>query len=661
MAKKTKVAYVVFHGKRTGIFSTWAECEAQVKGFPKASFQGYETQREADDAWRNRSSTVQTNPPSQAAKPGSIEGHLQEIEPNKSQVGKHQHNDKSNLKRPSAVTDLTLSDGDEPLEQPPAKKIRTSPIPHIAGKDEQGEEDDLEPVVLTSEQQAVVDMALGGKNIFLTGAAGSGKTVTLKEILRRFDKRGVKYQVVAPTGIAALPLGGKTTYSFLGLKPDSLHLSIEKLLEGIKPNTRENAMPVRVLVVEEISMVENQFLERMSLILQQIRAPNLPFGGMQVIFLGDFHQLPPVKPFEHCLPCGKLMSKQPPYECEDCTPTKQAAFKDKDKWAFKAAVWTKLNLRMVYLQQIHRQKAGQFQNILNKIRDGIDKLSDEEWNALEAKKTFPEGIRAVKLMSLRRSVEEVNTRELRAISAPTRMWESYDSYAMVESDPFRVQRPWEQDQPLKQHRLAKKLTLKISAKVILLTNYGSDGLVNGSQGEVIDFRPHDPKKDEEDIPKGNQSDEWALNAFSEMNACTKDHLLEDPIVRFSNGTVRRIKAITSTTRYGTNLAPYRASRTQFPLALAWALSIHKSQGMTLDYVEVSSRYLFESGQLYVALSRATSLEGLTVTGFSRKQIGVDPEVVKFYKNTNWETFSSTPPKHVQKLTPLVGRETIYLD
>jgi len=151
--------------------------------------------------------------------------------------------------------------------------------------------------------------------------------------------------------------------------------------------------------------------------------------------------------------------------------------------------------------------------------------------------------------------------------------------------------------------------------------------VNGTQGEVIGF---EEVKDVEPGP---------TDSTPTIHNIKKDKFRSrfEPIVRFANGAKRTISPVEWSSRCGTNQRPYLASRIQIPLLLAWALSIHKGQGMTLDYIEVSSKDLFESGQLYVGLSRATSIEGLTLSGNSRKQLCTDSEVLNFYENTNWET------------------------
>jgi len=182
---------------------------------------------------------------------------------------------------------------------------------------------------------------------------------------------------------------------------------------------------------------------------------------------------------------------------------------------------------------------------------------------------------------------------------------------------------------LRDHRFLDDLTLKVGARVVLLYNL-SPGLVNGSQGVVIGYKP----ARQEMVLSGDhkQFRKDCMEAYRQTNGEMR------PLVRFANGREQAIPAIASASlRGGAKLhEQYVVCRTQIPLTLAWALSIHKSQGMTLEYVEVSSRDIFESGQLYVALSRATDVEGLRVTGFNRKQLPMDKDVLEFYTNTEWE-------------------------
>lgn len=443
---------------------------------------------------------------------------------------------------------------------------------------------------------------------------------------------------------------------------------------------------------KEISMVENHFLERLNRLLQSATSSPLPFGGKQVILLGDFHQLPPVKPFTHCLECGHEIPQRATPACisQKCISHTKASesaggvedskqqqnLKWSDKWAFKAPVWKELKLRHVKLEQIHRQKDTEFQDILNKIRNGVE-LSIQEWNDLEREKELPKNAFAVRLMSRLAQVKWFNDSQLGALKSPARTWRAKDSVdklvwfangAYIPSNAAKVN---EYMSTLKEHRLSTDLTLKVGARVVLLYNLDPElGLVNGSQGVVIGFGLA-PEGLERTIESG-QHKEFRIEAmvgFQDLNPSFRSR----PVVRFANGITRLIQAVASSglrfvkfplllrdtlekhvfgariielhqvnyanvcNRGDANpMDQYVATRTQIPLALAWALSIHKSQGMTLEYVEVSSKDIFESGQLYVALSRATHLNGLKVTGFKRNQMPMDPDVLQFYTETKWE-------------------------
>lgn len=186
---------------------------------------------------------------------------------------------------------------------------------------------------------------------------------------------------------------------------------------------------------------------------------------------------------------------------------------------------------------------------------------------------------------------------------------------------------------LKDHRFPTKLTLKIGAKVILLANINPmGGLVNGSQGEVIGFvdtKGWPPPKG----PEGNLA-QGGLERGKVREFQTKQGFL-CPIIRFHKGNVT-VRPVAPESLRGPSNDKYAVCRAQIRLTLAWALSIHKSQGMTLSNVEVSSDAIFESGQLYVGLSRATSIEGLIITGYLREQLEMDKDVLELYQNAPWE-------------------------
>jgi len=406
-------------------------------------------------------------------------------------------------------------------------------------------------------------------------------------------------------------------------------------------------------------MVENQFLERLNALFQHVlssRFPEmdvdenahnypaentLPFGGKQVIFLGDFHQLPPVKPFVNCPHCGEAIIQREAPICISATckgVTDRVSFKWNDKWAFKAPVWKQLGLRHIKLEQIHRQKDTRFQDILNKIRNG-ETLTPTEWHDLERPKELPRNAFLIRLMSHLNSVRTFNASQLAALKTPPKSWHAIDTCQKLVHNPHFVDqyKIKEYTDSLRDHRFPDDLTLKVGARVILLYNLDHKrGLVNGSQGTVIGFGFATAELEKTLELSGDHKAirQEAMRDFQLYNGQPAWR----PIVQFVNGQRELINAIASASlRGGAKIdEQYIVCRTQLPLALAWALSIHKSQGMTLEYVEVNSRNIFESGQLYVALSRATHLNGLQVTGFNRNQMPMDKDVLDFYTSTKWE-------------------------
>lgn len=709
MGKKgpKKNYFVVCRGRTTGILDSWAQCETSTSGFSNAKFKGYETHHEAQQAW-NEWLKSEGIAPNEGKPRNTLENNLTDRstivnkiaidDNNEAHLGlKRKHEDgnppldfidsvkitpswaikiEDDIKATEKII-IDLTDIPESsLQNLSVFKEENTPAPKKTKFDDNipasnldleipdsefGSDDELfdnitvcEPtsksIQLTAEQNAVVEMAMSGDNIFLTGAAGSGKTVTLLQIIERLKKKlndhnpkSPKVQVAAPTGLAALPLNGRTTYSVAGWKPDSFKQSLDKLLNSVKKRTIKALRRLEVLIMEEISMVENQFLERLNLLLQTVKENEKPFGGTQVIFLGDFYQIPPVKPFEHCMICGVEMTGVYSRVCKSnhCRDRPDnTSFRPGDKWAFNALIWKKLNFRHVKLEQIHRQKDETFKALLNKVRNGVE-LSSKEWNDLIRPKELPPGEFAIRLMSRRFDVEQFNNAQLGLIESEAKVWDAYDGSCQLfpkEDDYLRRPEIEMKKEEYKKdisewHRFPKRLALKVGAKVVLLQNENQNrepngGLVNGSQGTIVGFV--DAKRWPIEIQGENR--EWRrlqIRSFTQKSSWR-------PVVRFTNGRTKAIAPVAMETLMGTAEDRYLACRTQMPLMLAWALSIHKSQGMTMDHVEVSRKDIFESGQLYVALSRATSLEGLTVTGYSQEEIAMDEDVVEFYRQTKWE-------------------------
>ncbi|KAF4636150.1 hypothetical protein G7Y89_g1941 [Cudoniella acicularis] len=409
------------------------------------------------------------------------------------------------LKRSLPFVDLTGSDGEEKAPKRLKSDARDSQLDSSQSQseniDELPESAKDQAVQLTSAQEVVVKLALKGHNIFLTGAAGSDETVTLTEIIRRLQSRF------------------KTKSGDLPKRP------IADLLKLVKPTTEKAILELKVLIIEEVSMVENQFLERLDCLLRHVLENTNPFGGIQVILVGEFHQLPPVKPFEFCLECGEPMTKQSEYTCttRSCQllPEILIKFKEGDMWAFKAPVWEKHELRQVKLEQIHRQKDGRFQDILNKIRNGVA-LTDAEWHDLERKKQLPRGNFANAYDTcIKRGSNNDDKYPPRSYEIARKLVEHRES--------------------LKDHRFQTKLTLKVGSKVVLLSNLNpKGGLVNGSQGEVVGF------VNTEGWPEMKEQSEWQTVCFNRFNGMND---FWRPLVRFA-GRTHTIPPVTSDSSKG---------------------------------------------------------------------------------------------------------------
>jgi len=299
----------------------------------------------------------------------------------------------------------------------------------------------------------------------------------------------------------------------------------------------------KVLIIDEISMIDLEFFEKVETIARYIRNNNMPFGGIQVILCGDFFQLPPV--FN-------------PEEGEE-------------RLCFEAECWSRVVPRSFMLKHIFRQRDEKFIRILSEVRMGT--LSEESITCLKNCVKPPwnpsEGSEPTRLFPHRRTVEELNMKKLNALKTMSQIYEAKDfCFAPQYSHLFE------------QMTVPKQLTLRVGAQVILLKNIDFDqGLVNGAVGIITDF-----------TPAGQDG-------------------LRLPIVLFRNGVKTEIEYAEWAFESGGEKV---ASRSQVPLNLAWALSIHKSQGMTLSNVEMSIEKVFAEGQAYVALSRVVSLSGLRI-------------------------------------------------
>ena len=485
---------------------------------------------------------------------------------------------------------------------------------------------DTEPV-LCPEQAALVDLICAGRNVFYTGSAGCGKSTVLKAFTKRLEGMGKKVHILAPTGRAALQVNGATTWTYAGWTPNS-H---KKPLKELQKSAHGKFMWKRfnetdVLVIDEISMVENLHFERLNKVMQDaLHDPKLTvqkaFGGVQIVVTGDFCQLPPVRPFQHCIECGKELVEdyhkgEPSYSC----PTSHhPVWRDEDKWAFSSDAWGQCNFVHVNLRTIHRQKDLTFICILNKCRIGSTLTESEKRLLMD----HPCKVHhATELFATRREVAQVNQRQFEKLQTLKHTYWARDTFKwqkmkhpLLSRKAIRKAVGPDGHQPLSaldDHRFDQCVELKKGMLVVLLINLSLRlGLCNGSQGIVCGFVPY--KKDKLPAVHG----EHAHVKESEIKSYIEGPGVKSkvwPVVQFHNGIRRVIHAECSVNELGDEKPYSLLSRTQIPLAPAWAMTIHKSQGLTLDRVIVNLSKAFEVGQVYVALSRATGLEGLKIEG-----------------------------------------------
>ena len=417
---------------------------------------------------------------------------------------------------------------------------------------------------LSTEQQAVIKSLEDGKNILVTGGAGTGKSFILNFIKKKYS--GIGLEVTASTGIASVNIGGSTIYSWAGIGLGNLPAQqiIENLLSARGSKARHRIKKTKILAIDEISMISANLLGLLDLVFKAVRNSNLPMGGMQVLFFGDFLQLPPVNKG------GEEVS-----------------------FCFSSSVWKELNLSNIILRQIFRQQDMKFIKILNNLRVG--KIDDEDKEVLKSRIKGDEknndAIKPTILTTHNHKAESINNEEMGKINLPKQLYQ-----ATYEGVVDKIEH-------LKKNCLAQdNLLLKINAQVMMIKNtYQKDGIINGSLGVVRDFSV---KKNYPIVEFVNGSlltispEEWLIERFDELK---QEMVIEAKMI-------------------------------QIPLVPSWAITIHKSQGLTLDKIYCDLSDIFTAGQAYVALSRARNIENVFIKGINFNKIYANKNVIDFYRN-----------------------------
>jgi ATP-dependent exoDNAse (exonuclease V) alpha subunit len=405
--------------------------------------------------------------------------------------------------------------------------------------------------LLSPEQERALELLRSGENVFLTGGAGSGKSYLIRHFMQELDLK--QTPILASTGAAAVLLGGRTFHSFFGL--GIMEGGVDAAYERASKDARllNRLKNVEGVIIDEISMIPGSALMVAEALSQKARDSKLPWGGMRVISVGDFAQLPPV-------------TRSGPRD-----------------WAFLNEVWKRSGFQVCLLSHNQRVQDDRFLDVLSDVRYG--KVTSQVFDFLSEKvRPHDEEDSGIRLFGRRDISETFNHKKLSEINEPEVVIDSIylGSEKHIES-------------LIKMAPVPQKLILKVGCRVIFLQNDPQKRWINGTRGNVtkIEMDKITVKKD--------QGREVAVDksTFSLQDA---------------EGNIT-------------------ATVIQFPLTLAYATTIHKSQGATLDEVWCDLRSLWEPGQAYVALSRLRTAEGLKLVGWNPRSIIVDPKVLDFYRSS----------------------------
>ena len=409
---------------------------------------------------------------------------------------------------------------------------------------------------MNERQQYALSLAEKGRNIFVTGGAGTGKTYFIKNLVLALRRQGKQVGVTSMTANSALLIHGKTLHSYLGI---GISRDTQDMMTKVRKYRKVKTwLSTDVLVIDEVSMLSKELFESIDYIAKELIQNPRPFGGIQVVLCGDFCQL------------GCIGS---------------------DEFCFESSLWDRyITETVVFTHTFRQQNDPLFCQVLESIRFG-DMTSEMEEVLLSRKKEFDlqdtEGIEPTKLYSYRKDVSAINETHL------SQLIHDKQEKAMK----FNVRSTMKREK-LEKYCTDPTITLCTNAQVILTVNLDvENGLVNGSRGVVKGF-------------------------------CGGI-----PIVKFVNGGTRTIDYYTYSTEDDTKTT---ISYSQIPLILGWAITIHRSQGMTLDNVMTDLSNVFDYGQGYVTLSRVRNLENLWITGIDFSKLKCNPKVIEFYQSLKKE-------------------------
>ncbi|TIA85244.1 hypothetical protein E3P99_04040 [Wallemia hederae] len=475
-----------------------------------------------------------------------------------------------------------------------AKSLSPSPSPSLS---------------LSPSQQSAINLILTGTNVFLTGGAGSGKSHLLNAAISHLQALHGRRRVgiTATTGVASTHISGVTTHSWSGIT--NSQLSVSGLVVSIKMDARKLShwCNTRVLIIDEISMLDGAFLDKLNDVAKRVRKSEKAFGGIQLVFCGDFYQLPPV------------------------------SLNNRRSFAFESTAWKECALVTAHLTESFRQANDTvFQDILNEARKGalteksILQLYQVQRRGTAAAKR---SLQPLQVFAKRARVDAANKRQLTNLNNPIHTFVARDKLvkrAALKNVKMALNAAM---------TLAEEVEICEGAQVMLVKNLDtSRGLVNGAVGVVESVGTYTKlSRDDEDNEDGSEKEDGmilpSLTSSSARKVLYKASSAQDTegkrgvLVRFHNG----LRGIVSPLKVEMedDVGDTLATRFQLPLILAWATTIHKSQGQTLPSVTVHLDEVFEHGMAYVALSRVRCLDHLQIKGFDKSRFIVDKKVKKF--------------------------------
>ena len=395
------------------------------------------------------------------------------------------------------------------------------------------------------DQQRALEIILSSHNVFLTGPPGSGKSYLLRMAIENFRKMNKIVAVTASTGIAASQIEGLTLHSWSNISEytsNETFYDFEADKEIVK-----RYKEVDVLIIDEISMIDGELFEKINNMAKFLRKSSLPFGGIKLVLVGDFFQLPPII---------------------------NLAYKT-NSYLFESAIWDELNLKICYLNTQYRQQGeNELTNILLKIRNS--RMDSESLNYLKNRLINSNDSSVIKLYSHNYDVDNENLIQNNLLKTKSNRYKPYTWGIKKYVNNI-----------LDNNGINNNLEFKIGSKVIFIINRPQSSYVNGTRGQIIDFKRHLP-----------------LVKISDNKIILVDY--QEFSMQINNIKVAKVNCL--------------------PLKLAWAITIHKSQGMSLDSAEIDLTRSFSPGMGYVALSRVRSLEGIYLKGFNKIAFLIDQRI-----------------------------------